>query len=130
MLMRCRFELFVADLDVAIDFYTRVLGFGLRQRDESYAFVVRDEVRIGFGLIADLPPTDDGPGFSQERVLAGRGAGVELVLEVGDLNGVYRVVQASGHRVAEPLRRQPWGLTDFRIADPDGYYLRITNVVG
>ncbi len=27
----------------------------------------------------------------------------------------------------EPLLVRPWGLTDFRVADPDGYYLRITS---
>jgi hypothetical protein len=24
--------------------------------------------------------------------------------------------------------RQPWGLTDFRVADPDGYYVRFTSL--
>ncbi|MBE2225487.1 MAG: hypothetical protein IAF02_28385 [Anaerolineae bacterium] len=24
------------------------------------------------------------------------------------------------------LQHQPWGLTDFRMLDPDGYYWRIT----
>jgi lactoylglutathione lyase len=25
------------------------------------------------------------------------------------------------------LREQPWGLHDFRVVDPDGYYLRVTH---
>jgi hypothetical protein len=29
--------------------------------------------------------------------------------------------------VVEPLRSRPWGLTDFRVTDPDDYYLRITH---
>ena len=29
--------------------------------------------------------------------------------------------------ISEELRLQPWGLHDFRLADPDGYYLRITH---
>jgi hypothetical protein len=32
----------------------------------------------------------------------------------------------AGERVVEPIRTQPWGLRDFRIVDPDGYYLRVT----
>jgi hypothetical protein len=28
--------------------------------------------------------------------------------------------------LAEDLQERPWGLTDFRILDPAGYYLRIT----
>ena len=54
---------------------------------------------------------------------------MEIVLE---LDGVEQVValhdtcQARGV-VAEALRIRPWGLQDFRIVDPDGYYLRITH---
>jgi hypothetical protein len=29
--------------------------------------------------------------------------------------------------MSEPQQRGPWGLTDFRLSDPDGYYLRITH---
>jgi hypothetical protein len=29
--------------------------------------------------------------------------------------------------VVDALREQPWGLHDFRLADPDGYYLRVTH---
>ncbi|WP_366663858.1 hypothetical protein [Geobacillus subterraneus] len=25
------------------------------------------------------------------------------------------------------LKQQEWGMTDFRLTDPDGYYLRITS---
>lgn len=28
--------------------------------------------------------------------------------------------------VVEPLQKRPWGLTDFRIEDPFGFYLRFT----
>jgi hypothetical protein len=27
----------------------------------------------------------------------------------------------------EPMLDRPWGLRDFRMVDPDGYYLRITS---
>ena len=29
--------------------------------------------------------------------------------------------------ISDPLELRPWGLSDFRLADPDGYYLRITH---
>jgi len=32
----------------------------------------------------------------------------------------------SGWPLAEDLQQRPWGLIDFRLHDPDGYYLRIT----
>ena len=28
--------------------------------------------------------------------------------------------------VASGIEKQPWGLRDFRLFDPDGYYLRLT----
>jgi PPOX class F420-dependent enzyme/OxyR family protein len=46
---------------------------------------------------------------------------------VDDLDQVHAAVVARGHPLAEPLQRRPWDLTDFRIFDPDRYYLRITH---
>jgi lactoylglutathione lyase len=127
MAMTCRFELFVADVNATIAFYTDVLGFNLDRRDETYASLVHGQVTIGVGRIADLPEHGDGPGFTQQRVVACRGAGVEIVLETTDLDSVYAHVIACGQPVVDHLRQRPWGLRDFRIADPDGYYLRITH---
>jgi uncharacterized glyoxalase superfamily protein PhnB len=32
-----------------------------------------------------------------------------------------------GSRMVEPLAARPWGQTDFRLIDPDGYYVRVTS---
>ena len=53
--------------------------------------------------------------------------GIELVLEVDDLAAEHDRVVAIGWPIQEPLQDRPWGLTDFRILDPAGHYLRITN---
>jgi lactoylglutathione lyase len=52
---------------------------------------------------------------------------VELVLEVDDVAGERDRVLAAGWPLEEDLQERPWGLTDFRILDPAGYYLRITD---
>ena len=49
------------------------------------------------------------------------------MLEVEDIDALYGRVSSSGHPVFEPLQERPWGLRDFRIVDPDGYYLRLTS---
>ncbi len=53
-------------------------------------------------------------------------AGAELVLEVEDVAGERDRVVAAGWPLDTDFRERPWGLTDFRILDPAGYYLRIT----
>lgn len=52
--------------------------------------------------------------------------GAELVLEVDDVAGERDRVVAAGWPLEEDLRDRPWSLTDFRLLDPAGYYLRIT----
>jgi lactoylglutathione lyase len=117
--MTARFEIFPDDLDVTVDFYTRVLGFRLtadrRNEPSAYVSLQRGSVRIGAARsevpdarAARLPP-----------------AGVELVLEVDDVGAERDRVVAAGWPLGEDLQSRPWGLTDFRILDPAGYYLRI-----
>jgi hypothetical protein len=36
-------------------------------------------------------------------------------------------ITAAGWPITEDLRDRPWGLRDFRVLDPAGYYLRITD---
>ena len=54
-------------------------------------------------------------------------AGAELVLEVDDVAAERGRVVAAGWPLHEELQDRPWGLKDFRILDPAGYYLRITD---
>jgi lactoylglutathione lyase len=124
--MDLRIELFVADLDRSIRFYELALGFTLERREQDYASMRRGQAVLGLAVVTKLPPDGPGPGFTQTRVANERGAGVEIVLEVEDLDEAYAGFERAGERVAEPIRTQPWGLRDFRLVDPDGYYLRVT----
>ena len=122
--MTLRFEIFPADLDVTVDFYTRVLRFSLTkdQRNDPGAYVSmkRGSVQVGAArrAVPDAHPARRPP------------AGVELVLEVDDVAGERDRVVAAGWPLDTDLQERPWGLTDFRILDPAGYYLRITGRAG
>lgn len=128
--MRFRLELFVSDLDASIGFYEHALGFRVVRREPDYASLRRGDAELGLAPVAKLPARGAGPGFTRERLAAGRGAGVEIVLEVEDLAGAVQAVERAGVALVEPVRERPWGLRDFRLADPDGYYVRVTTRAG
>jgi lactoylglutathione lyase len=117
--LRC--EIFPADLDVTADFYTKVLGFRIvghqRDSDAPYLALERGEIRLG---AARRPPAPE-PEARRPPV------GVELVLEVDDLASERARVRAASWPVTEEVVTRPWGLRDFRLLDPDGYYWRITS---
>ena len=122
--MSLRLELFVSDLLTSLDFYSRVLGFEIgSQQTDGYTPITNGEILIGLNLRSNLP--DDHPVQSKENERLGRG--IEIVLEVDDVDEIYEHVSAQDWPLADKLQRQPWGLTDFRVLDPDGYYLRITS---
>lgn len=124
MKMTPRFELFTSDSKKSVEFYTSVLSFKELESYKDYYPVQNGDVTIGICSITDLY---DGHYFRPDIVENRKGLGVEIVLEVDDIEGIYNKVKTSGYPLAEELKKQEWGLTDFRIIDPDGYYLRITS---
>ena len=122
--MTLRLELFVDDLSTSIDFYRRVLRFETtKEQIDGYTPITNGEVHLGLNLRSNLP--DNHPVQTRNNERPGRG--VEIVLEVGDIAEMYKHVTTQNWPVSEQLQHQPWGLTDFRVLDPDGYYLRITS---
>lgn len=45
---------------------------------------------------------------------------------VEDIEDYYEKAKEFAN-VFEPLQQRPWGLKDFRIIDPFGYYIRFTS---
>ncbi|RPG30406.1 VOC family protein [Flagellimonas sp.] len=121
-----RLELFTSDMQKSVDFYTGILGFQMEGKkiNSAYQPVKRDNVILGIGPIGKL---GDDHHFKPHLKHMQKGYGVEIVLEVDDIRSVYEQVKASGYPIHDSLKTQPWGLTDFRLVDPDGYYLRVTS---
>jgi len=116
-----RLEIFPADLNATVRFYVDLLGFTLvtdRRGDEQpYLALERDAVRIG----AAARPGEGNRAWRRPPI------GVEIVLEVDYLHAERDRIRHAGWPIEEDIVRRPWGLQDFRVTDPDGYYLRITH---
>ena len=117
--MSLRIEIFPGDLDATVDFYTHVLGFRIdkddRGSDQPYVALRRGTVLLGAAR------RDDAVDLESRRPPCG----TEIVLEVDDVVAERDRV-ASVWPLVQDLTSRPWGLTDFRILDPAGYYLRVT----
>lgn len=115
--LRC--EIFPSDLDATVDFYVRVLGFELvrdeREAEQPYVALARDGAQIGAALRPRVNPDPRRPP-----------TGVELVVEVDDLDLCHARVQGAAWPILEEIISRPWGMRDFRVLDPSGYYVRLT----
>lgn len=107
-------NVFVSDLDRAIEFYERTLGLALEHtaREHGYASFAAGPVRLGVAVA--------GP---EQRELVGRHTGIGFA--VSDLETEH--ARLAGRGVAFPMApsRQPWGGFMALAEDPDGnvFYL-------
>ena len=117
-------NLAVKDLQISAAFYTETLGFKERANSPGYILLQRNDLVLGLKTDELLWYPDPGEQPVESLV---RGVGVELVLEASDIDQFHARMQQAGVVIHEPLKEQPWGATDFRMLDPDGYYWRITS---
>jgi lactoylglutathione lyase len=128
-----KIELFVSDLEASSDFYRRVLGFEVGATREvmlegqllRHTPIWNGPTMIGIGQLAYLSPEHH---LRRAGLDAVRGVGVEFCLYVSDaeIDDYYRRAVRECTTKIEPLVAQPWGARDFRVVDPDGYYVRIS----
>lgn len=114
-----KFELFVSTLPESSAFYA-LLGFSeVHVKPDGYT-----TLRSGSTVIALSPLPWWLPvhwlGFLRHPPL-----GTEIVLYKPDLEASRAALSAAGHSPSE-IVLQPWGHRDFRVTDPDGYYVRVS----
>ncbi len=120
-------ELFVRDVAASRAFY-EALGFRARNAWPKGAWLEREGVGIRFELDDHVSA---GPHyFTPDIGRHPRGTGVEIVVQVSDVEAVHAAAVAAGLNIVKGLQERPWNCTDFRLADPDGYFLRITSPLG
>ncbi|MGG8405935.1 VOC family protein [Streptomyces sp. 12297] len=71
-----------------------------------------------------------GGGFLEVSGRAGAppAPGLELWLQVADAQAAYEELREGGAEVLRPPLREPWGLIEMWIADPDGVRIAVVEV--
>lgn len=115
-------ELHVPCFEQALAFYQR-FGFVAAWREPRYLVLKNGLDLIAFyGGDADVASHSY---FSRYPSTTKRGYGVEIILLVDDLEAALAALSPTTPILA-PITLRPWGVRDFRIEDPFGYYLRVT----
>jgi len=123
-------ELYVEDMDYYLHLVRDVLGFAVVRAEDGWA-----ELRSSHGTIILNRHDDPEPGHPFERFadVPRRGFGVEIGIVCEsrqDLSDKWaRAKRIEGCQVTD-IVDQEWGMTDFRILTPQGYYLRVTTPRG
>lgn len=120
--MKFFFEIFAVDLALSRAFYTGAVGLWVKRESPTFVVLEKGEVKL------HLVSRDHLPVAQRRRGCDGVPAAcaVELCFEVPDIIAAYDLARQSAYPIAEALRDQPWGRTDFRMFDPDGVYVRVT----
>lgn len=127
-------ELDVSNLDRSLFVYINVLGFSchVSRPEERFAYLIPEEVHLMLEEAA-------GPGrrFHTATLEYPFGRGMNLQIEVVDVDALYASVQQAGLNVVIPIEERWYrqneteaGNRQFVMADPDGYLLRFFHNLG
>jgi catechol 2,3-dioxygenase-like lactoylglutathione lyase family enzyme len=113
-LTRVEPQLFVTDMQRAVDFFTAKLGFKvafLYGEPPFYGQVARDDARLNLRHV-DAPVFDDALRRREELLSA--------AITVENAKALFLEFQAAGVAFHQTLRTEPWSARTFIVADPDG----------
>lgn len=118
-----KIEIFVSDFARSRAFYES-LGFSMVRQWHDWAMLA-----LGDNVL-DLQGDEHavaGPHyFTPEIGRFPRGTGVEISIEVDEIDAMYDRARSLGVDIVKAIQDRPWKARDFRIADPDGYFIRFT----
>jgi uncharacterized glyoxalase superfamily protein PhnB len=129
-------QLWVHDQDVALEFYTRKLGFEVRA-DVTLAEMggfrwltvgPPNQPDIAIALMAiPGPPMMDAETAEQVRSLMSRGFAGTVFLTTDDCRAAFRELVDRGVEFVEEPEERPYGI-DSGFRDPSGNHIRLTQV--
>lgn len=125
-------ELDVTDLAASLNFYLGVVGFEMayERPEERFAYLDLSGATLMLQEAA-------GPGrhFRNAELVRPFGRGVNLQVQVADVDLVYERVRLAGSPVFVPVEDRSYRIQSgsimqrqFVVADPDGYLLRLCRI--
>lgn len=126
-------ELICSDIGASLAFY-RLLGFRIRYErpQERFAYLELN----GAELMLEQPWDRDRL-YPRAELEYPYGRGINLTIEVEDVDQVHTVLLAAGHEMFLSLEERWYerasdavGVRQFAVQDPDGYLLRISQHLG
>ena len=108
-------QLFVIDLDAAVDHYVKRLGFTLtfsHGEPAFYAQVARDGARLNLRHV-------DGPVYAP-GIREAEGDALSATIAVDDPEALFDEYERAGVIFHQRLKTEDWGARTFMVADPNG----------
>jgi catechol 2,3-dioxygenase-like lactoylglutathione lyase family enzyme len=102
--------IFVRDIEVSKNFYTRHLGFSIKH-DYGKNVILSQGLTIWEIIPGHVIETQLGTGAEINRF--------ELYFETDSIDTKYREFENAGFPFLHPLHEEPWGQKTFRFFDPD-----------
>jgi hypothetical protein len=107
-------------------YFEAVADFKLTYRKSGYLMAQSQYAELTF---IDPKYWASGHVFSGKMTGSGQGVGIEIGVVVADLDKSFAAAQqfqSKGWPISTGIVRRPWGVRDFRVVAPDGYYFRFT----
>ena len=127
-------ELEVSDLAASLRSYLGPLGFTLLygRPEDGFAYLTRGDAHLMLEEIGG-----SGRRFSDAPMAKPFGRGINLQIQIPDVDQLHQAVLAAGLEIPIPLEEkwyrqdeQETGNRQFVLADPDGYLLRFFSDLG
>jgi hypothetical protein len=119
-------ELATTRVEEYLTFFAGVADFKPVTRKPGYIQASSDRAELTF---IDPSYWSHGHPFSGKVTGSGQGIGIEIGIVVADLDKAYAAAvkfKDSGFPISTGIVLRPWGLRDFRVLAPEGYYFRFT----
>jgi catechol 2,3-dioxygenase-like lactoylglutathione lyase family enzyme len=116
-------ELYVEEPAYYVRIFRDALGFEV-VRDEGTFVELRSD--RGLVLLNAFEDADPGHPFEHYRLEKRRGVGVEIGIVTDRIEETWEAARRIEGCVVTDIVHQEWGMTDYRILTPHGYYLRVT----